>query len=618
MTAKISAHRELFCVCSCVAVLFIVLCIHSKADAQMTTGYPKRFELTGLIELYYTDFKTDLKAEGRRTLKTGATTFGQRLRLEAKGYIYHPRLAVFDASVGFSNEKRDAVTIYKQRNMNYNLSVVFLPFRPVSLTMYALRSDYKGEESKQGEADATTMQYGAYLRIVPRDFRYISSTKLAYDHMESEPFTFSKNLHLSKTVFQRWDFDLYGGLSKIHTYYGINVSLSDLSYADVHEKNKNLSVFSDTLISKIATLANSVQYADDTSNSILTFRSALYFKPRERFNHEYQYIYQDSKFSFKGSDAAGIEASEINQKTQQMMGSWSYRITSWLNSGLSLNYNLHEENNLKWTSYGISPSLRYQRPIFAGIDFFALYRLLYKKDEERGDLNEQYLEASLQTRKMRLGTLYLNYYFTKTHQVDKIRIDDTETDNFSKSQTDATVHVISIGIRGNFRGIGTGRAYWNLEGEFSNQQVERKRDVSLLAEGDDFSGETDILQSSRRTKQFTFAGDLLYPLRKGSTIQLKSGYTFGQADSRDIKQFYYEGRLTYPVFGRLILSAWLKDFWSKQEGFNDRRTRDIELNLRYRWARIFLDLVYDVELLRESDVEKYYRRIYLVARRTFG
>jgi hypothetical protein len=146
-------------------------------------------------------------------------------------------------------------------------------------------------------------------------------------------------------------------------------------------------------------------------------------------------------------------------------------------------------------------------------------------------------------------------------------------------------------------------------------KTKRKRDLDIT---DEFAGENKVLEYARNVQQTNFTADIYYPLRKGASIQIKSGYTIGKADSQDIKQYYYEARLRYPVWRRLLLSAWFRDFHLQLANGIESDTKNIELILEYRVGRVYLNATYWLEMLKENGVERDLQRIYLKVRRSFG
>jgi hypothetical protein len=68
-------------------------------------AYPK-YRFTGLIEFVYRDYTTTSKNNGR-SIESGWTSFEQRYRLGLKGYIYHPKLITYSASITYVKDKTD-------------------------------------------------------------------------------------------------------------------------------------------------------------------------------------------------------------------------------------------------------------------------------------------------------------------------------------------------------------------------------------------------------------------------------------------------------------------------------------------------------------------------------
>jgi hypothetical protein len=64
----------------------------------------KKFKFNGRVELVYQDYTSRSSYRGH-TAKGGWTTFEQIYKLGLQGYIYHPRLALFSASISYSNHE---------------------------------------------------------------------------------------------------------------------------------------------------------------------------------------------------------------------------------------------------------------------------------------------------------------------------------------------------------------------------------------------------------------------------------------------------------------------------------------------------------------------------------
>jgi hypothetical protein len=574
----------------------------SPADAQMAAGLPKRFQFYGTVELSYKSYSTETKSAYTKR-KEDAWIFDQLYKLHVDGYIYHPRLAVFNSYFTF----RDTLIKTSYTNPNYKyfgsyLSVNLFPYRPVNLMAYILNTNFSGDAFPSGTTESSLFEVGAHFRS---DYRRLPHIRLDYIHSEHE-----RDLYKLKS--DTWSFNIFDKVEKLKTYWRISLSLEDFS-SPAFSYTTKYAAFNTSSILKFATLSAYMGYTDQNLYDSLKVRSTLYFKPGERFNHNYVYLYEHTKYNYAANEIAGIAAKTIDTKLHQMSGSWGYRITTYLSSGLGLNYNMHEENNRKWTSYGISPNISYHRPVATGIDMESLYRLMLKKDEERGNFYEHNLNIGLKYRRLRWGLIYTNYYFLKSYGEDKIR--DADTENIRKSTYDATAQTFAIGTRGNFRG-GAGKGYWQFEIQYQDIETNRKRELALY--DDESFTENKILEYSTNVQQTTLSANIYYPFRRGASIQLKSGYTTGKANSNDLNQYFYEVRFGYPILRNLLLSTWYKDLWLRLANGVDSQTRNLELILNYRLGLTSLSTTYWLEIFKENGRQRTNHRIYFKLRRAFS
>ena len=132
--------------------------------AQMRAGYPRQFHLTGLVELVYRNYN-NTSSYRNREYSAGFSNFQQRVKLALEGYVYHPRLIVFTTSVDFANFKSLSGAEIDGRDLAYDIDVVALPYRPVSLELFAARSHNHFVAATAALPDWTTNHYGALLKI---------------------------------------------------------------------------------------------------------------------------------------------------------------------------------------------------------------------------------------------------------------------------------------------------------------------------------------------------------------------------------------------------------------------------------------------------------------------
>lgn len=591
-------------------IAFTVLFMITSASAQMTIGYPKRFHLYGLIELAFTNYDSRTEFDNT-TRKNWSWTFNQKYQLNFDGYIYHPRLAVFNSYIAFSDTMyKTSYTNPDYKNIGYFLGVNILPYRPVTLRIHTQKTDYTGDTFPSGTFRQEYWEYGIRLWS---DYKKLPHMRTEYLHSEVKSGSdFSENT--------TWSFDMFDFIEKLKTNWGLFYRINENKNPIKNYESTISGFYTSTMLKPYGSFSNILRNIDSDLYKSLRFNSALSFVPGERFSHNYQYRYDDSEYEYEGSVIAGTPFTSIKTKVQQLVGSWGYKLTSRLSLGLALNYNLHDQNSRKWNSYAITPSLHYHRPIARGIDMASSYQFFLREDEERGNFREHSFYTGLKIRKFKWGLIYTNYYFLKSHGEDKIRDRQDEEfffdeKDYRKSTYDATVHTLNTGIRGNLRG-GAGRGYWNFQIEYQNQQTHRKRELGVVY--DTFSDENNFLEYSKKLQQTTFSLDIYYPWRKGSAITFKAGYITGTADSRDINTWFYEARLSYPMMRRLLLSAWFRDYYLTLDNGVASNTKNLELILEYRIGRTLFQLSHWIEMLNQDDLKTFDQRFFLRMRRPFG
>ena len=142
----------------------------------------KRFRITGLVELTYHDYSIESK-DDRSGTKYDYSTFEQRYELGLKGYVYHPKLVSFSTRVTFRKDDADWESggHSDADNIAYDLSASILPMNPVSLHVFALKSDSTIEGSGTAPTSVTTNYYGARFRFTKRHFPLITAE---YSHLD--------------------------------------------------------------------------------------------------------------------------------------------------------------------------------------------------------------------------------------------------------------------------------------------------------------------------------------------------------------------------------------------------------------------------------------------------
>lgn len=594
--------------------LLVLISLPETAHSDMRSGYPKRFHFYGVIELDYKSYSSETSFDGKKN-KSSWATLGQRYNLNLEGYIYHPRLAVFSAGVTYSDHKGIKGYISDYKDIGYNVSATFLPYRPVSLDLYAIRDYFTFKASDISTQNSSSDQYGARLRIRTKT-KILPAIDLEYYHSDYS----SGN---SKTENNAYSIRVNGRVAPIRTTYGFGYTLSDFSGPSIHYKAQFFHAYTRTTM-KTATLSTSFAYSNQDFHKETDFSASLQFIPTPRFNHYYSYDYNSSQLTFQGSEAAGTETTTTKPTIQLLRGSWSYRLTDRLRAAVSLNYGINKQDKKSWTSYGIVPSLDYRKPI-AGFEFSSHYVLFLRNDELRGSLTEHDIDLGLRTLKFKAGTLYVDYIFVRSYETVKpiprltdASLGDVTTGNTKELKIDTTVHLFRLGLRGRGLRFVSNRIYWDIEGEYLNSVTHGQKPASSDSFDSVFEDSSLTLQSySKNTSQYNFYGNLAYPFGRGATINSKAGYVFGTNDSKNTKKLYYDIRLNYPLSRRLLVSAWWQEMWNEIEGSTNTKDRNYEIYAIYTVGRLFFSLSYQVLSTEEGDVVTQNTRIFTTIKRSF-
>jgi len=590
----------------------------------MTQHYPTRFSLSGLVELSYSDYFFDIpSSSGKDTLHS--SFIEQRYGVTAAGYIYHPRLAVFNAGIKFTDNRQLAHVGAKlnTQTWGYDLLLTFLPYRPVSLALYAGNTAYtltpdgdfiNSQFEQTQNVDYT--YYGARLKIAKNPYPF---TRLEYRHEEHGLFATVGNPGTVKT--DQLTLDIRGNLRFLHTSYQALLEYYDYSSPAVSYTAKEARLNMISTLIKGVYLNNSVNYSDIDYYSLFSFNSILRFDHKKNFNQNYSYLFQRSENRFAGSVTQEIQGTETKLTVNAISGSWTYRFLNSFISSLSLNYGLRDENSENANFYGINFSLTYRRSLL-GLNFSPRYRLLIRKDDFRGELLEHNILLDIITKKFRFGTVYSNYSLTISKEESKYRqiTGDIGFDEEGKEVTtklDSVIHDWRTGVRGSVPGQLLSRAQWNIEAEFflSNTNIERPRPVFFFSDDNSFF-ESPTEKFERKIERYTLLGNISYPVGWAS-IFFSAGSSIGKSNGIKLNRTYIENRIQYPIRRNLILLSKWKYIW---EQLADAPARDVEeysISAEYRLGRTTVSADGSVLRSKNENIEIHIRRFFLRFRRTF-
>lgn len=591
-------------------------------------AYPKRFRLTGLIELTYRDYNTTSKYHGR-TSESSSSSFEQRYKLGLQGYVYHPKLVSF--KVGLLFRRIDSVDNsdikHEAKDIGYDFSASILRANPVSLHIYGLKTDSTIEDWSSAPYSISSSYYGARLHITKRNFpsaiieyyswRFTIEREIrALLYHPYKKYVLEGKRVKEESSISTISANINGFFNSINTRYSIVGSLTDYKSPFRKYEIKNIMTTTyTTLKQEVSTLSTSFQYSDIDYKKLTMFRTDLGLNPIKKLHLDFGYEYLT------------FESEKEEAQLQTVSNYLLYRFSRLVFGTTHLRYTFGRRNDNKEDTYDIKVGLNYGKSI-KDYDFTSYYKFSISKDERRGEY--KYMNNSfgvgMSTRRFKFARIYTNYdlsigkydynYTYKEGDFFESDFEDIYVDlNKLSAKGDYTEHKIRIGVSG----TGPRRAYWNIEAE------SRIFDSKIVNHGTVFwIGEE---QWAEKIRHHTLTGDIGYPLGQKGLVTAKASYTTGQTNSEDVQKYYYELRFNYRILRNLNLIAWWREDWRNKGWWGKRtfltqrlygwKTREYQMEIYYVLYRIKLSLEYNVYKVEEGPFTSEYRRIYLKASRPF-
>ena len=378
------------------------------AFARMTDVYPTRFSFSGIVELTYKDYTTDSTSSNGRNTKSSYTVLEQRYTLGLKGYIYNRKLAVFTAQVTFEDENTltsTAAFTPNSKDMTYEFQVIFLPYRPVSLTTYASKTDFTvgGLPGGGSPYDLSVTNYGALLGI---NLKNIPLIKFEYYHLDITPTGTQANK--TPTVNDSFYLNVAGHLNALKTQYSLSCGYSTIQTQSGNIQIKFVDIFAQTDFKRFS-LINYFRYyaqAGPETSQLFGIYSNLVFNRGHRFTHEYFYTYEHNEEILNDVSPPLT----IKNDKQELRGTFNYKILSNLGSSATLNYGIVNDNDGHFKYYAVNASLNYSRSI-KGAYLVSYYRFFLRNDEQFGNFTEHIINLDL-SKQLKWGRVYMSYNFT--------------------------------------------------------------------------------------------------------------------------------------------------------------------------------------------------------------
>lgn len=586
-------------------LLYELLVSAGEALGQMRISYPKQFSFSGLIELRYKDY--NIETHNGHTNSSKFSVFKHLYNLGVKGYIYHPKLAVFSARITLTDEKMIKTTSAlkpESRSIIYELQTIFLPYRPVSLTTYATVSDFTFQGLNGNPYDNRITNFGTLLGI---NLRNLPAIRLEYYYLNVTPT--GSQVYKGETTNHSYYLNVRGTSSPLRTLYSMNIGFSNIRNPYFERNNLFLDVYEKTSF-KYFSVINFFRYYDQEISKLFGFYSSLEFKRDGRFFHDYYYRYENSKITF-------IDKTRKTDR-QEIRASYSYKITRNLFSSLSLTYGLIEENIEDGKYHALAASINYSKPIRQHY-FISFYRFFLRDNEFTGKYTEHSGSIEVTSKRYKWGRAYLSYNISILDGTFKIS-EGSEFDEFNVMEEEpqegkfkATTHHLVFALRGKaFR-----KANWSIESQYIHSNATKERPRSFFEDSGGFF-ESDILKTERKRNYYLVLGDIFYPLgRRGASLNFRAGYSLGKIDSVETSKLFYEARFNLPLSRRLVLSSWWREAFYEIAGNPDRKTREYQILANYSRGRIFLSAEYWVLVNKEGSRTREDARFILKAKRSF-
>jgi hypothetical protein len=590
-------------------------------------AYPK-YRFTGLIEFVYRDYTTTSKNNGR-SIESGWTSFEQRYRLGLKGYIYHPKLITYSASITYVKDKTDYERGGERdsKNINYYYAASILKTLPVSLDVYGSKVDSTNEATGVAPYDISSNSYGARLSVSMRKY---PSVILEYDHWEytierekifrvtrddeeddffdfyeddygeTEEEIFEKKRVREKTSQDRFGINVKGFLKAINTNYYVSGDLSEYTSPSRSFDGKNLTINTNTLIKKSNRLYTYFQYYDIDYIKQTRFSTTADLSPIGRLSHSYKYEYFTS------------DSDRLKAESHAVSNYLGYRFSSRFFGTARFRYRFGKMDGVREDIYDIYGGLNYTRPI-RDYDFASYYSFAYdrKESDEDYELMQNSLGVSLSTRKIIWGKIYSNYDFSFTtydfsYSSGEPGVSDRRTEN-----SDSFGHRFRVGMNRKL----PGRAYYNIEAEVRIVDSDTTHARVLWYREE---------QWAEKIRHYTFTGDAGYPIGLRGLATFKASYTIGETNSENVQKYYYEGRFNYRLLRNLNFLAWWREDWRNKGWWagttvltrSARRaygwkTREYQIQIYYLFYKATVSLEYNSYKVEEGPYETDYKRLYL-------
>jgi hypothetical protein len=584
------SRRVVYCVLFVLIISNQLFFPQSKAFGQMQVEYPKRFSFSGLVELTYKDYDTEIK--NRRALKSGYSVLQHKYSLAVKGYIYNPKLAVFSSRITFLyNDMFNSTSSFEpdSKNTTYELTAIFLPYRPVSLSTFATVSDFSVDSFSWGNPlNNRIVNYGGTLGINLKNFPTI---RFDYYHLDVTPTGSQKNKET--TTNNSYYLMIKGTWLKIMTQYSISFGLIDIHSTNANLQNKSVYLFTKTSFSKFSWI-NDFRYNDQENTKSYGIHTNLQFNRWEKFYSSYFYFYEHEE--------RVIASVSTKTDKQELRGSFGYKFNANLQASLSLNYGDIDLDNKESKYHTISANLHYSKPI-KNYYFASFYRFSLRDDTLKISYTEHTASLQLTSKSYKWGTFFTTYYFSAidgTFKFLQTASESSPEEIMQKGTFESISHTFTLGLRGR----ALKRVSWIVEAQYLHSESKKSRPVNF----EDYNDllDSNILEINQKKDYVILVGELFFPIgKRGTMLTFRAGDDFGTIDSESFDRKYYEIHVNWPAARRLRVVSWWRESWYDIANTPVRKVRDYSILANYRIGKLFFDGEYWV---REETQESHYKK----------
>ncbi len=535
----------------------------------------QRFRVSGDLELSYRDYTAESAG-----YKTRQRTFQQRYRLKLKGYIYRPRLAIFEASLSYikTKDKYDQ-DVFNTKGIYYGLFAVLLPRTNFPTLLYFDRSTSHLNPSSAPNYQVTTTLVGIVTNWMIRSGMYLSLTAVNTKSDITSPVTPRKE----NDKFYAVEF------SKSYRTGGFRINYQHFDYKDVIIDRRE---------------------KDHTINIDATQRLAGY----TRRNGE-THILLSEDFYFTKQDTTQTDTAPIRQKSYYLYITLNIQKKNF-ETNTYYNFNKYDYNDSKYQSHSITNASTY-RPTPT---LLLSEGLSFTRASSDNQSSTSY-SANLGAAYSRLYKGYSLYAGTSVGYFGASNAPNTFSTNMN-----AGIATPTFGRKLYYNGYYGISGYYTTAGDNGGRNDLGinfgLRDIGRFS----LNGQSSVYYLMTRSKEFatqtgyggTITGNAYFRAAWFAVLDAHSTYAMGRSDGSEAKSMDVSGGVTLNLIRNLDIRGTARHYNSSTNVGDKYTAKEITGMLNYRFRKLFLDLSYDIYDEQYSDNPKTKRKtIFMAVRREF-